>query len=130
MFLVGIPAEVVVTVGSINLIYQFWVHTEHIGKLGWFEKIFITASNHRVHHAQNDIYLDKNYGGLFWLNRGGSMDRVPKDAYWASGFMGQTTMVIPSRDVVIVRLGPSPGGFRPYLNETVGRILDSIGPPS
>jgi sterol desaturase/sphingolipid hydroxylase (fatty acid hydroxylase superfamily) len=65
MFLIGIPAEVVVTVGSINLIYQFWVHTEHIGKLGWYEWFFITPSNHRVHHAQNDIYLDRNYGG--WL---------------------------------------------------------------
>ncbi len=65
MYLVGIPAEVVVTVGSINLIYQFWVHTEHIGKLGWYEWIFVTPSNHRVHHAQNDVYLDRNYGGLF-----------------------------------------------------------------
>ncbi len=67
MFLVGIPAEVVVTVGSINLIYQFWVHTEHIPKLGWFEWIFVTPSNHRVHHAQNDVYMDQNYGGLFIL---------------------------------------------------------------
>ena len=65
MFLVGVPAEVVVTVGSINLIYQFWVHTEHIGKLGWYEWFFVTPSNHRVHHAQNDIYMDRNYGG--WL---------------------------------------------------------------
>ncbi|MEM1112083.1 MAG: sterol desaturase family protein [Pseudomonadota bacterium] len=65
MFLLGIPAEVVVTVGSLNLIYQFWVHTEHVGKLGWYEWIFVTPSNHRVHHAQNDVYLDRNYGGLF-----------------------------------------------------------------
>jgi alkylglycerol monooxygenase len=65
MYLVGIPAEVVVTVGSINLIYQFWVHTEHVPKLGWYEWVFVTPSNHRVHHAQNDIYLDRNYGGLF-----------------------------------------------------------------
>jgi sterol desaturase/sphingolipid hydroxylase (fatty acid hydroxylase superfamily) len=65
MYVAGIPAEVVLTVGSINLIYQFWVHTEHIGKLGWYEWIFVTPSNHRVHHAQNDEYLDKNYGGLF-----------------------------------------------------------------
>ena len=65
MFLVGIPAEVVVTVGSINLIYQFWVHTQHIPKLGWYEWIFVTPSNHRVHHAQNAIYMDRNYGGLF-----------------------------------------------------------------
>ena len=67
MFLVGVPAEVVVTVGSLNLIYQFWVHTEHIAKLGWYEWIFVTPSNHRVHHAQNDIYLDRNYGGVFIL---------------------------------------------------------------
>lgn len=65
MYLLGIPAEVVVTVGSLNLIYQFWVHTEHIPKLGWYEWIFVTPSNHRVHHAQNDVYIDRNYGGLF-----------------------------------------------------------------
>ena len=65
MFVLGIPAHVVVTVGSLNLIYQFWVHTEHVGKLGWYEWFFVTPSNHRVHHAQNDIYLDRNYGGLF-----------------------------------------------------------------
>ncbi len=65
MYLSGVPAFVVVTVGSINLIYQFWVHTQHVGKLGWFEWIFVTPSNHRVHHAQNDIYVDRNYGGLF-----------------------------------------------------------------
>ncbi|MEE4279999.1 MAG: sterol desaturase family protein [Halieaceae bacterium] len=65
MYFAGIPASVVVTVGSLNLIYQFWVHTRHIGKLGWYEWIFVTPSNHRVHHAQNDRYVDRNYGGLF-----------------------------------------------------------------
>lgn len=65
LFFIGIPAEVVVSVGSLNLIYQFWVHTEHVGKLGWYEWIFVTPSNHRVHHAQNERYLDRNYGGLF-----------------------------------------------------------------
>lgn len=64
MYVSGIPAFVVVTVGSVNLIYQFWVHTQHVGKLGWFEGVFVTPSNHRVHHAQNDIYVDRNYGGL------------------------------------------------------------------
>ena len=67
MFLVGIPPEVVVTVGALNLIYQFWVHTRHIPELGWFEFIFVTPSNHRVHHAQNDQYVDRNYGGVFIL---------------------------------------------------------------
>lgn len=69
---------------------------------------------------------NQGYGGLFWLNRGGAMDQVPEDAFWAAGFMGQTTMVIPSRDVVIVRLGPSPEGYNQYLNEVVGRVLSAI----
>jgi hypothetical protein len=43
------------------------VHTEHIPKLGWYEWFFVTPSNHRVHHAQNDRYMDRNYGGLFIL---------------------------------------------------------------
>ena len=67
MFMLGIPAAVVVSVGSLNLIYQFWVHTEHVPKLGWYEWIFVTPSNHRVHHAQNERYMDRNYGGLFIL---------------------------------------------------------------
>ena len=65
VFLIGVPSYVFVSVASINLIYQFWVHSEHIPKLGWYEKFFVTASNHRVHHAQNENYIDKNYGGVF-----------------------------------------------------------------
>ena len=65
MYFLGIPAEVVVTVGALNLIYQFWVHTQHVPELGWFEYVFVSPSNHRVHHAQNDRYLDRNYGGVF-----------------------------------------------------------------
>lgn len=68
----------------------------------------------------------RGYGGLWWLNAGGAMDRAPEDAYWAAGYMGQRTMVIPSRDVVIVRHGPSPSGFGPYFNQLVGEILDAI----
>ena len=69
----------------------------------------------------------QEYGGLFWLNRNGGLARIPEDAYWAAGYMGQTTMIIPSRDMVVVRLGPSPSGYNPYLNEMVGRVLDSFG---
>ena len=65
LFLIGVPSYVMVSVASINLIYQFWVHTRHIPKLGWYEWIFVTPSNHRVHHAQNDLYIDRNYGGVF-----------------------------------------------------------------
>ena len=64
-FVLGFPAEMLFTVVSLNLIYQFWVHIEHVAKLGPLEWIFVTPSNHRVHHARNKIYVDRNYGGVF-----------------------------------------------------------------
>lgn len=64
---IGIPPEILLASGAINLVYQFWVHTEHVPKLGPIETIFVTASNHRVHHAQNEIYIDRNYGGILIL---------------------------------------------------------------
>jgi alkylglycerol monooxygenase len=67
LYLVGVPAAAVITVGSLNLIYQFWVHTEHIRRLGPLEWILVTPSNHRVHHARNPEYIDRNYGGVFIL---------------------------------------------------------------
>lgn len=63
----GVPLLVFVSVGALNLLYQFWVHTRHIPKLGWYEWLFVTPSNHRVHHAQNPLYIDRNYGGVFIL---------------------------------------------------------------
>ena len=65
MIILGIPGEVFITVAGINLVYQFWVHTEHIGHLGFLEKIFITPMNHGIHHAKNKEYIDANYGGVF-----------------------------------------------------------------
>jgi CubicO group peptidase (beta-lactamase class C family) len=69
----------------------------------------------------------RGYGGLFWLNRGGAQDRLPEDAYWMAGYMGQITMIIPSADLVVVRQGPSPGGDGAYIEEFVVRILEAIG---
>jgi sterol desaturase/sphingolipid hydroxylase (fatty acid hydroxylase superfamily) len=67
LFLIGFPPEVLITVNALNLIYQFWVHTRFVGKLAWFDRVFVSPSNHRVHHAQNEIYIDRNYGGIFIL---------------------------------------------------------------
>ncbi|MBC9252764.1 hypothetical protein A9179_21070 [Pseudomonas alcaligenes] len=67
MAVVGVPPLVFATVAALNLLYQFWVHTRHVPKLGWYEWFFITPSNHRVHHAQNAVYMDRNYGGVFIL---------------------------------------------------------------
>ena len=64
MAVAGVPPLVFGVVALVDLLYQFWVHTEHVGKLGWFDRWFCSPSNHRVHHAVNDAYLDRNYGGI------------------------------------------------------------------
>jgi alkylglycerol monooxygenase len=64
MALAGVPPLVFGVVALVDLLYQFWVHTEHVPRLGWFDRWFCSPSNHRVHHAVNDGYLDRNYGGI------------------------------------------------------------------
>ena len=66
LILLGFSPEMVLFVGGINLVYQFWIHTEAIGKLPrWFEAVMNTPSHHRVHHGRNPKYLDTNYAGVF-----------------------------------------------------------------
>lgn len=66
LFLIGFPVGMVVFVGALNLIYQFWIHTEAIKRMPrWFEAVMNTPSHHRVHHATNPGYLDANYAGVF-----------------------------------------------------------------
>ena len=55
-------------VHQIGVLYQFWQHSELVGKMpAWFEYIFVTSHNHRVHHGKNEIYIDKNYGSMFMI---------------------------------------------------------------
>ncbi len=66
MAFLGIDPIVTLTVGGLNLIYQFFVHTQLVGKLpSWIEAVFVTPSLHGVHHGQNTVYIDKNYAGVF-----------------------------------------------------------------
>src|SRR5450830_1689436 len=67
MALAGVPPQQFAVVALIDLLYQFWIHTEHVPRLGWFDRVFASPSNHRVHHAVNDAYLDRNYGGILIL---------------------------------------------------------------
>lgn len=67
MAVAGVPPPVFGFVLLAVQYYQIWAHTEQIGKLGWLDRVVTTPSNHRVHHAVNDCYLDRNYGGLFVL---------------------------------------------------------------
>jgi sterol desaturase/sphingolipid hydroxylase (fatty acid hydroxylase superfamily) len=64
--LVGFPPALIVFEKGVSLVYQFWIHTETIGRLpAWFEAVMNTPSHHRVHHATNPRYLDRNYAGIF-----------------------------------------------------------------
>lgn len=91
MAIAGVPPAVFIAVGLIDLLYQFWIHTELIGKLGWFDRIFASPSNHRVHHGVNDQYLDKNYGGILiiWDRLFGTfVEEGEKPTYGVRGGLG------------------------------------------
>ncbi len=66
LFLIGFPPPMVLFCAGLNLVYQFWFHTELIDRMPrWFEAVMNTPSHHRVHHATNARYLDANYAGVF-----------------------------------------------------------------
>ena len=79
LILIGFHPAMVLFVGAVNLIYQFWIHTELIKRLGPFEWVFNTPSHHRVHHATNPKYLDANYAGtlIIWDRMFGTF--IPED---------------------------------------------------
>lgn len=64
IMLLGFPPWMFVTMHGFNLIYQFWIHTRFVGRMGWLEKVINTPSHHRVHHGVNEQYLDRNYAGV------------------------------------------------------------------
>jgi sterol desaturase/sphingolipid hydroxylase (fatty acid hydroxylase superfamily) len=63
--LLGVPTQVIAIVAPIQLFAQFWYHTQHINKMGFLEYIIVTPSHHRIHHAINPEYIDKNYSQIF-----------------------------------------------------------------
>ncbi|MGW5556156.1 sterol desaturase family protein [Micromonospora sp. NPDC003944] len=65
LIVAGVHPAVVAFCGSVNLLYQFWIHTERIDRMPrWYEAVFNTPSHHRVHHASQGSYLDRNFGGI------------------------------------------------------------------
>ena len=65
--LFGVPHKIIALLAPLHLFGQFWYHTKHIGKLGFLEYIFVTPSQHRVHHAINPEYVDKNLSAIFCI---------------------------------------------------------------
>ncbi len=79
--LFGVPAQVIAIIAPLHLFAQFWYHTQHINRMGFLEKIIVTPSHHRVHHAINKEYLDKNLGQIFifWDKIFGTFQQELKD---------------------------------------------------
>lgn len=80
--LLGVPAQVIAIIAPLQLFAQFWYHTRHINKLGFLEKIIVTPSHHRVHHAVNPEYIDKNLSQIFifWDKLFGTFQEELKEA--------------------------------------------------
>lgn len=79
MPLAGFPPAMILTMQSISLLYQFWIHTELVQSMGPLEKVLNTPAHHRVHHASNAKYIDRNHGGtlIIWDRLFGSFE--PED---------------------------------------------------
>ena len=77
LILAGVHPGVLAMLSSVSLLYQFWIHTERIGTMWrWFEAVFNTPSHHRVHHASQGSYLDRNFAGILivWDRAFGSFE--------------------------------------------------------
>ncbi len=134
MAMLGVPPTTFVVVGLIDLLYQYWVHTELVGRLGWIDRVLVTPSNHRVHHGQNDYCLDRNYGGILiiWDRLFGTFVderpgetiiygvRKPLHAYnpiWGNlhvyaDLIGESVRTQGLKDKLAVWFGPPGGGGR------------------
>ena len=105
---IGVPPEMLVTCASLNLVYQFWVHTRHIKKMpAWYEAVFVTPSHHRVHHALNRDYIDKNYAGvlILWDKLFGSFQQEKEDTPVVFGISSQ-----------LASWNPLKANYRAYVN--------------
>jgi sterol desaturase/sphingolipid hydroxylase (fatty acid hydroxylase superfamily) len=92
MPVIGFPPAMIMTIGAISLLYQFWIHTELIRTLGPLERFLNTPSHHRVHHGSNAKYIDRNHGGtlIVWDKLFGTFE--PEDPADAPRF-GLTTNI-------------------------------------
>lgn len=82
--LMGFPVVIYATCRALNTLYQFWIHTQLIDKMGFMEKLFLTPSHHRVHHGKNPQYINKNYGStlILWDKLFGSFEPEVDKVYF------------------------------------------------
>ncbi|MFM9829228.1 MAG: sterol desaturase family protein [Sphingomonas sp.] len=127
--LIGFPPAMVALASGVIGVYQVWIHTEHVGKLGPFEWFMNTPSHHRVHHGTNPRYLDSNHGGFFiiWDRMFGTFVAERDDDPVHFGIVSNIGSFNPLRIVLHewVAIGRDVAGAR-SPREVAGYIL---GPP-
>lgn len=122
-------------VSAFNTLYQFWIHTETIGKMGWFEYVFNTPSHHRVHHGRNPKYIDRNHAGslIIWDKMFGTFQpEEEKPTYgitkplnsWNAVFANVSHYVEMSKDLKRI---PSWSDRLRYLFKKPGWLPDYLG---
>jgi sterol desaturase/sphingolipid hydroxylase (fatty acid hydroxylase superfamily) len=102
--LLGMPTDFIVMSYVLNLAYQFFLHTEVVGKLGVVEHVMDTPSSHRVHHGSNPIYIDKNFGGVFiiWDKLFGTYQPETEKVNYGltTGFVSNNPFVLVARGFI------------------------------
>ena len=133
LVLLGFHPAFIAFAAGINLVYQYWIHTEAIGRMpGWFEAVMNTPSHHRVHHATNPRYLDANYAGVFiiWDRMFGSF--VPELDHDKPIY--GTVKLLETHNPIVVAYGQNSArccaiagsdGLRPW--RWVGRFINKPG---
>jgi sterol desaturase/sphingolipid hydroxylase (fatty acid hydroxylase superfamily) len=127
--LIGFQPKHIVAVVAINLGFQFFVHTEAVRKLGWLEYVFNTPSHHRVHHARNPKYIDRNYAGvlIIWDKLFGSFVAEDPEVPCVYGLVTP----IHSYNPLVLTFHEWIAMFRDFLKpqSIAGRFRQLFGPP-
>ncbi len=132
LVILGFHPAFIALAGGVNLVYQFWIHTEAIGRMPrWFEAVFNTPSHHRVHHATNPGYLDSNYAGVFivWDKMFGSFVPETPDNPPVYGIVKPLTsynpFVVAYHEFAALFRDCARDGFRPH--HWLGRAINAPG---
>ncbi|MEO1101209.1 MAG: sterol desaturase family protein [Pseudomonadota bacterium] len=132
MVILGFHPAYIFFAGGLNLLYQFWIHTEAIDRMpGWFEAVFNTPSHHRVHHAINPRYLDSNYAGVFitWDKMFGSFvperEDDPCDYGIVKPLESYNPIAVAYHEFAAILRDCASDGLRPH--HWIGRFINAPG---
>lgn len=130
LVVIGFPPAMVFFVAGLNLIYQFWIHTEVIGRMPhWFEAVMNTPSHHRAHHATNPRYLDRNYAGVLivWDRLFGTFEPECRNDPPRYGIVHQLSLFNPFRAATHEWIGLIHDVRRAPLRAKLGYVLREPG---